>query len=154
MVIKKPRPKRGVAILTSVARDLRYEWDMARTSALLLHRAAEDRNQLLVNVFLEDFLLHARNLRDFFAPSARPDDVLACDFLGSTPRLALPHLRSTEIRNRLNRRISHLSFTRPRFRAGWNVPRLLREIDAAMIFFVARLRMAHPTIAAPVFGAG
>ena len=145
--MSKPRPNRGAAALRSAVKDLAYEWQTARDAVRALVSARQAGNTALSNMFIEDFLLHARNLRDFFAPRGKPDDVLAKDFLGRHPRIALPHLRSAAVRNRLNRRIAHLSYSRPRFRVGWNIPRLLAEIEAAMEAFALRLESKRPRLA-------
>ena len=151
MASSKTRPIRGLNALRSAAGDLSYEWDMARASANALAQATKAQNTPLINIFLEDFLLHARNLRDFFAPRGKSDDVLTRDFFGRQMRVAMPLLRSSAIRHRLNKRVAHLTFSRTRFRASWNARKLLSEIDQAMILFAARLRAEHPRIAKGVF---
>jgi hypothetical protein len=93
----------------------------------------------MVNVTLETFLLHARNLRDFFATSGKSDDVLASDFLGRPLRVRMPLVRSARLRRRLNKRISHLSYSRSRLGRAWDVRSLLAEIDDAMGVFLSRL---------------
>ncbi len=147
----QPRPVRGRNSLRSAATHLRYEWDMARAAWRELVQASASRKPVLTNIFLEDFLLHARNLRDFFAPHGKRDDVLAADFFGKPMRLALPLLRSAAVRNRLNKRIAHLTFARSRFRASWNVRTLSIELDQAMTRFAARLRAERPKIAKGIF---
>ena len=142
------RPRRGRRILESAARDLGYEWRMARSAVGVLAVAYREDDQFAINLSLECFLLHARNLRDFFAPTGKPDDVLASDFLGRPPRVKMSMLRSRAVRNRLNKRIAHLSYSRFRFRGGWNVPTLMTEIDNAMHQFIERLETIDSELAA------
>jgi len=149
----RPRRPRGLRALSAAASDLRYEWDMTKVAAVLLSSATEADNPLLVNVALECLLLHARNIRDFFAPRGQSDDVLAADFLGRPLRVAMPLLRSHSLRTRLNRRIAHLSYSRARLKRGWQVRTLTAEIDRAMTTFVRRLRASQPRVAKSTFGA-
>jgi hypothetical protein len=91
---------------------------------------------------LEAFLIHARNIRDFFATPKRPkpDDVLAADFLGRPIRVRLTRLRSPAMRRRLNKQVAHLSYARSRLSKSWPVGQLMSEINAAMQQFERRLR--------------
>jgi hypothetical protein len=136
--------------LRSAAGDLNYEWKMAKATATTLAQAQHLGNQWIQNMALESFLVHARNVRDFFATAGSNDDVLAADFLSVPPTVRMPFLRSAAIRRRLNRRIAHLSFSRSRLKREWNVRRLLNEIDSAMSTFVDRLRKASPKLASIV----
>jgi hypothetical protein len=147
---RKPRPTRGRKALASAADDLNYEWKMARVSARALARANATADVWAKNIALESFLVHARVIRDFYATSASDNDVLAVDFLGSSPRVRLPLLRSRAIRTRLNRRIAHLSFSRSRLKRAWDVRTLLNEINDAMSVFVALLAKRDAKLAAIV----
>ena len=147
----KPRSRRGPKALRSAAKNLRYEWDTAGDALRGLVQATASTNIPMINVFLEDYLLHARNLRDFFAPGGKADDVITADFFGRPMRVSLPHLRSAAVRNRLNKRIAHLTFSRPRFRSSWNVRPLSIELNQAMIRFVTRLKSERPELAKGVF---
>jgi hypothetical protein len=117
--------------------------------------ALVDKDPDLKSIALESFCIHARNIRDFFATSGRAkrDDVLAADFLGRPMRVRLTHLRSVAVRNRLNKRIAHLSYARARLGRLWNIQRIKAEIDTAMHQFEARLRVVDPSLAAIVAGA-
>src|SRR6267143_4684401 len=95
------RRKRGTKALAAAADDLNYEWKMAIVAARTLARAQGTGDQWAQNMALESFLVHARIIRDFFSPKASADDVLAVDFLGSTPKVKLTLLRSDRIRMRL-----------------------------------------------------
>ena len=150
----KHRPSRGTAWLKSAADDVGYEWWMARESAVRLGVAIEAGDQVNVNMALECFLLHARNIRDFFGAHGKPDDVLSRDFLGRPMRVRMSLLRSRGLRDRLNRRVAHLSFSRSRLKRDFPVGDLLIEIDAAMTQFEQRLRAQDPMLADSLRGTG
>ena len=133
------RPKRGRKALASAADHLNYEWKMANVAAKALAVAQGANDVWAQNLALESFLVHSRIIRDFFAASGSADDVLARDFLGLDPKVRLSFLRSKPIRQRLNRKIAHLSYSRSRLKRAWDVRRLLNEINAAMIDFVSML---------------
>lgn len=126
---------------------------MVRATARALALAEQSGDLLLKNMALESFLVHARNIRDFFGTAGKDDDVLVADFMRSPPGVKMPLLRSKAIRVRLNRRIAHLSFSRSRLKNEWAVGRLLKEIDTTMSCFVEHLRKVSPMLASIVDGA-
>lgn len=124
--------------LRSAAEALHYEWGMIHVSRGQIVLAKKAHDQALENTALESFLIHARNISDFFQVGGREDDVLARDFLGLTPRVKLPYIRKHK--KRLNRRLAHLSYSRPRLKREWPTGLMLREIDRAMNLFQDRLK--------------
>ncbi len=147
------RPFRGQRALMSAFEGLAYEWDMARKAAVLLAREHAVGNQDLVNLLLEAFLLHARNIRDFLAWSNNPNDVVASDFVRHPVRVRMPLLRSRKVRERLNRLVAHLSYSRSRLGREWDVPVLIAEIDSAMGAFLRRLEQVQPALVKRLRGA-
>lgn len=141
------RPRRGQRALQSAAKDLQYEWRMARVATNATIEGTLKQDAAMVNMALESFLIHARNIRDFFASRGNPDDVLARDFLGRPTRVRLSLLRSPKIRRRLNKRIAHISYSRARLGRGWNWSILLSEINDAMGKFEQRLRARSKKLA-------
>lgn len=133
--------------MASAARALVYEWDMLNHGADALATPTIKRNTLAQNIALESFLLHARIIRDFFKSKGRDNDVLARDFLTPVPRVKMPLLRSRSIDARLNRRLTHLSYSRNRLKRGWDVTRLLNEANGAMNKLVDRLEKEQPKVA-------
>lgn len=127
--------------------DLQYEWAMARHSAVRAIDALAHRDHQTVNMALESLLIHARNIRDFFDRTGRSDDVLASDFLGRPIRVRMSRLRSKKMRQRLNKRIAHLSYARARLGRSWDIVGLMTEINGAMEVFTDRLRAANPRLA-------
>lgn len=137
----------------SAAKDLAHELEMARKAVEFLAGAQAAGDQDQVNLFLEAFLLHARNIRDFLAWSNNPNDVIAADFVGRPVRVRMPLLRSRKVRERLNRRIAHLSYSRSRLGRHWNVVVLLAEIESGMGAFIRRLSEVSPGLLKRLGGA-
>lgn len=135
------RPSRGDAALRSAARTIEYEFRMFLVGVAALSRAPSPEER---NLVLEALLIHARNLRDFFAASGKKDDILAVDFVSQLPRVALPYLRSPTSRRRLNRLVAHASYSRPRLGKNWDVNRILRELEKAMRSFLERFHSESP----------
>ena len=128
-----------------------YEYTMfcAAADELARHHAQTPSSptaQIRNNIALEAMLTHVRNLRDFFAPHGRPDDILALDFVRPLPPLRLTLLRSASLRRRLDRRLSHPSYSRSRLRRGWDTQTLRAEIDTAWGGFLARLGKTQPKL--------
>jgi hypothetical protein len=120
---------------------------MARTAATRIRDAQQVGDEIGESMALESFLVHARNLRDFFARNGRDNDVLARDFLGRLASVRLPFLRRTATRHRLDRRIAHISYSRSKLKRDWPVTTILNELDAAMAKFERELRAASPRLA-------
>lgn len=120
---------------------------MVRAAADRLAGARAASDFIAVNIALEAFLIHARNIRDFFRPKGRHNDVLARDFLSPPPRVRLSRLRNRRLKQRLDRAIAHLTFSRSRLGRRWRVQALLSEIDTAMAAFIARLETEKPVLA-------
>ncbi len=132
---------RGPAALKSAALTIEYEYRMLLVGFLAWGRAPTTEER---NLVLEAFLVHTRNLRDFFAKSGQSDDILARDFVSQMPRIAMPYLRSKPFRKRLNRKLAHLSYSRPRLTSGWERETICREIEVAMRRFLERLQEENP----------
>lgn len=99
------------------------------------------------DVFLEAFLLHYRNLRDFLCPGRRDalkDDVLASDYFGAETQRDLADLAVLgRDRVRMNKLLAHISYDRIQYeRAGkkeWLVQQMLRDILNALGHFIRAL---------------
>ncbi len=142
------RPKRDRWHLMDIAHDLAYEWWMAAESANRLDTLRLDENKRWeTNTAFEAFLVHGRNLRDFFLESFNPDDVIAEDFLGSSISVEIPKLDSVAIDIWITKKVLHLSHSRLSLPRGWRHRHLMEEIDGAMRSFVAALRATDPELA-------
>ena len=95
--------------------------------------ADEDQRRLV----LEAFLLHARNLRDFFHGTNFRDDILAIDFLKHPPAFNIHWLRQT--RARLDKLLAHPSYKRPFMKKQWPVAGIYSELHRAWQRFLSGL---------------
>lgn len=144
----RPRAKRGSLALRSAAESISYEYEMfmAATSCLLTIDPSDNRPevQALRNMALESSLIHARNIRDFFSPNGRNDDIIARDFVTPMPRISMPYLRKKTTARRINRLLAHPSYGRSRLTRGWEIGTLRQEIATAWKLFLAGLAEKKP----------
>ncbi len=144
-------------LLTYSAEHVAYEFEMFLGIAELLSvrsslLAADQRSAAcLQNLLLEGFVLHLRNIVDFFFPGrTRPDDVVAADFCAEGVwQPELPR-KLQEARRRANKELAHLTSKRkPGVDAskGWDLVGLSEEVHALMRLFVEQ---ALPSRLAPV----
>ena len=146
------RPKRDRWHLMDIAHDLAYEWWMAAESANRLDTLRLDENKRWeTNTAFEAFLVHGRNLRDFFLESFNPDDVIVEDFLGSSISVEIPKLDSVAIDIWITKKVLHLSHSRLTLPHGWRHRHLMEEIDGAMRSFVAALQVTEEVVAGTGF---
>lgn len=119
------------------AETVRYEYAMFLHSSVLLHEWAEDPG-LMHNILLENVLLHARNLVEFFGTTSHTaDDIRARHYLTAPHDFALPYSRS--IKKRLNKLLAHVSYSRSEFQKPWQVAALRQELAGAWAEFIDRL---------------
>lgn len=131
-----------------------YEVDMLRKATHLLWLMKEGRirfpdqatGHTFFNCILESFLIHLRNLYQFFYTfkyrRLRPNDIQAIHFLTvQTQFKAQRHPQSKiprRILKRIDRSLAHLSYSRNYYsfkRGGWNVPKLTREMELTIQAF-------------------
>lgn len=106
---------------------------------LALADAEGEKDVEAMNAFLEGFLIHFRNLLNFLDSRGGDDDIKATDFV--------PEFKSTiapeHYRSRINKRLAHLSRSRPEYPRGWEFPNMLSEIrDAWNEFMEQALALA------------
>lgn len=138
------RFRRSEEELREIAAEVQYEIDMMRHAVQLLERP---RNRLHRTCYLELFLLHLRNIRDFLYPErAQDDDVLAEDLVAPKDWPSTrPPLGPTigKERERLNRALAHISYSRLRYNKsgkGWKVGVMHTEIENSLEAFFAAVR--------------
>jgi hypothetical protein len=101
----------------------------------------------LRNMAIECFLLHFRNLRNFFYPSRDAwtnsfyfDDQIAHDFWSGWDAVEDDWSEcSPDERNRLNKLLSHLSYSRRGLDHKWPIQEMSRAIRNALAQFLAAL---------------
>lgn len=125
---------------------VKYEYDMALATAVLLSNNVHDSAAAAFAV-LESFLVHLRNLNEFFLPrndkqiQARKNprsfshgSIWALDFVEGFGRRTL----EPEVVETINRRLQHLTTWRQLENPGWQ-PSLLKEVYLAMDEFFVRV---------------
>ena len=138
------RPTRTDEELKKISRDVSYEIVMMQGAAAAFCGVSVSEH-VLKNLALEGFLLHLRNLRDFFySKTAKPDDVLAADFFEDPHKWqsVRPPLATVveEKRDRLNRQLAHLSYSRLSFQKSWgNIGEMLSEVMKTVSAFLRSL---------------
>ena len=110
----------------------------------------------LRNARIESFVIHLRNLIDFFySGQVQADDVVAAEFFEGSddwPRLSSISPTLSTARIRAHKEVSHL--TRKRFAGtppekGWEVPELMSEMKGVLNQFVrsASSKKLHTAVA-------
>jgi hypothetical protein len=110
-----------------------YELEMFQAAGQTL--LSRQMNRLVLNAMIESFVIHLRNLIDFFYPDrVQPDDVVAAEFFNGakewgrlsniTPKLAACRVRANkELMHLTRKRIAGTSPNKP-----WKVAELTCEI--------------------------
>ena len=115
--------------LKKLAEHIRYELDMFKYTAKYLRTT---KDQFLINVLLESFAIHSRNLFKFIYPDKQPhkDDIVVGIFVDKkrfylknrTPRKELKF-----IVKKANKQVAHLTYFRLRYNRRtkpWDVLRI------------------------------
>lgn len=124
--------------LRAASEMLAYEVDMFLYTFAVLTR---NLDKLLANMVLESYLVHARNLIDFFYPGTPyEDDIVANDYfdppeawtrsLDGAPQF----LRTAK--NRINKRLSHLAYKRLSITKNHQVGKIFDELRGALNAFL------------------
>jgi hypothetical protein len=132
-----PRTIRPVADLQDAAAHVKYEIDMLIFSAAYTggwHSSPKSTpSDAEMNMALESFLLHYRNLRAFLCPSVQTlaeDDIIASDFLNEVNARDLGNPAKLGLdKQRLDGMLSHLTYRRVGYITagthGWDVDNML-----------------------------
>jgi hypothetical protein len=146
--VRRPRdPQRNEAELGEMARrHLTYEIKMLRETAAAL-RGEGIGPRSFRNALLETFLIHYRNLLDFFYADQRRSlshDVRAADYVIDPKRWRerRPHMdkEATSNRERVNAQLAHLTYRRLRYnQRNWADRRMIQQIEALIESFAEQL---------------
>jgi len=127
---------------------LRYELEYLWFSAKELRLAA--RGSDLTSVFIDCFVMHLRNLIDFFCTPAGAekwdDDVIAPDFCPGWQQELSATLK--DAKNRANKALTHLTLGRIKGQV-WDTQGLFKEINDIALRFVSE---ASPSKLSPEVG--
>ena len=126
-----------------IAPKVKYEWDMFRWMASRIQNEYQSSPQENRNLLMEDFLLHARVLRDFFVATPKQDDVSATHFFDDpslwqqTAKELCSYLRANRVR--LNKKLAHLTYSRLTEDEKWDFEAIRKEIFVAWESFLSNL---------------
>jgi len=111
--------KRNISkhILKKATEHLYYEVLMFYQTLILL---AQTHSQTEVNILLDSFAIHTRNLFDFFYPkkNTRPDDVLFADFMGKSNWFSHNKTKKKDlffVVRKADKQVAHLTYARNRY---------------------------------------
>lgn len=145
----RPRPVRSEQDLKQMAkRHLTHEIRMLREMTRAL-QGGTPSPKALRNALVETFLIHYRNLHDFFYPDfprrkKLKDDVYASDFVGD-PQQWRKHRpawlpKHAEQRKRMNTQLAHLSYKRLRYETrSWPDAKMYARMEQAVQDFLEAL---------------
>lgn len=107
----------------------------ASSVTYLEEQTGEPVDEKLIDIAIESFLLHTRNLLHFFTAGAVDrvkDDVLAIDYINNWSPPKMLYLDNEETRTNLNKFLSHITYTRVNTqKPRWDFPRINSEIEEA-----------------------
>jgi len=116
-----------------------YElWMLKETSdKLRLLQKEQYKDVILENVYLESFLVHARNLIYFLDNGTRDGDIKCSDFNVKKLTISLPQGNSL---NEINKFLSHLTWDRvKKEKPGWDFYTIAEELKNKVYIFIGKL---------------
>lgn len=120
-----------------------YELRMFRIATDALADPSVQSNPALKNVIIESVLIHARNLHDFFSGNeSSNDDMIAGHFVRKPNGTAWKSSKLTFIascKGDINKALSHLTYTRVKFKPAWDIDRIRQDVEKAYVEFLAFL---------------
>ena len=146
-----PRPIRTDDQLRGAAVHVNYEIKMLIFARGLLSpiwsSPSSHPHENELNMALEAFLLHFRNLRAFLCPKLQPikeDDIIASDFFGATEAAdVVPSAPFEEEKQRIDKMLAHISYRRDRYildgQDDWTVHDLASLMLAQIDIFLSSL---------------
>ena len=126
--------------LQTASKALFYAAEMFQNCAIFLARKQYD-NETMQHALLESFLIHTREVLEFFYPTSKTQDdndtIVAADFFDQGGwRIPAETDMLKNARTRLNKQLAHLSYSRPRLEPNWNVSLIHRDIQALFLEFM------------------
>ena len=128
-------------VSVEVASRLAFSYgSMMHTSEWLIWKEHDETVDLgKWNAYVDSFLVHARRLHDVLADNKKnDDDLVLSDLLDDPPHIALP--RTGEFRNRMNKRVLHLTTHAEPEAVGWPVASIAKELGQAMDSVIEAMR--------------
>jgi hypothetical protein len=149
-------------VFTEPAPKIKYELTMLEKTAGRIVSLSRGLDPLAQTVFLESFLLHARNLHAFLVKKPRRDDLSAGQFVENPD--SWPNRSKTifqEFGSRMtiggidlkhgyydlmHKHLAHISKARTQWKARWPISGLCREVQSAFQVFLDSLSPERRTI--------
>lgn len=118
-----------------------------QTLALL----ASPRHQLEVNILLDAFAIHTRNLFDFFYPKkhAKPDDILVFDYIKNRKAFNMHKTKKRDLMfivRKSDKQVAHLTYARNRYNSNtkpWPFLEIGRKMHKTLDSFYNNLPDSH-----------
>ena len=123
-------------------RALNYEQDMLRATAMALASGIIE-SRLILNTFVESFLIHARLLIAFLYGPYRKDDIRPEDWLAPREWRKVRGEKSKLLKETYrdaNKYLAHLTATRLNRKKRWDYPAILREIEVLLDKFFQQMQ--------------
>jgi hypothetical protein len=131
--------------LEDASEHVKYEVDMLRGTTAFLASSAGATEQVTRNAYNESFVLHLRNLIDFFYKRQGPeDDILAEHYVSDAARWVHDRGPRTPFlageKGRASKRVEHLSFERLLTdEEGWRWADIRAQLQRVMKCFLSNL---------------
>jgi hypothetical protein len=126
-----------------------YEWNMLVTAAERVKSALDSGDQLLTNLLLEAFVVHFRQLGNFFFTSPEKGDLNIAHFLGGQSWKAVTGRRNRwgDLLVRANKQVAHLTAERhfkphDKKKQQWPVSQMVAEVAEELQVFCDRTGFA------------
>jgi hypothetical protein len=160
LVVERPELKTAklsdAELVAYSGEHLLYEWQLFLFTRKEL---SEEIKVAMRRVLIESFVMHLRNLIDFFYTTGQDDDVVAADFCPGWNERISDKLR--EAKARANKELNHLTLKRKDGTdpsKAWDIDGLFREVHVVAKAFVsktspAKLHSKCGTVGQQVFGA-
>jgi hypothetical protein len=138
------RPDRTSEKLREAARSVEYEVGMLHQIPVLWGFLPL-LDTTFRNMAIESFLVHFRNLRDFLFPTTKakqdPDNVIGTDFdpTGWSQDSEGWQEVVADERDRINRQLSHISYSRQDYESQWPVAKMREAIESRFTEFIRGL---------------
>ena len=103
--------------LEKATEHLSYEISLFYQTLVFL---TQPRPQIEVNILLDSFAIHTRNLFDFFYPkkNTKPDDMLVSDFIGKSSYFSRNKTKKKDlifVVRKADKQVAHLTYARNRY---------------------------------------
>jgi len=124
--------------------NIHYEILMFDFTSRMLRKQSIRSNQLILNTFLESWLVHLRNLLDFFYTDISKrykDDVLARDFVKNARNYKKDRAKFRDlkqIKKKIAKQLAHLTYHRSKYNNKtrlWNFNKYSKEIFLTIFSF-------------------